>query len=72
MIDSLPTYSGLVTTIAVVVFGICYALAVIILIVNSRATKKQFSLSSIVVALVIAFSGSLLSLLALFVIFGNA
>jgi hypothetical protein len=69
--DAFPTYSDLVASVATTVFCVCYAIAIVVLVLKSRANDKPFTLSSVVVALLVAISGSALSFLALFLVFRN-
>jgi len=68
--DAFPSYSDLVMTVTTVVFCLCYAAATGALVLASRAGHTRFSLSSVVFALLAAFSASALSFFVLLAGFG--
>lgn len=71
-LDGFPTYAELVATIASVAFLISYGIAIAVLAARAHIKNQRFSFSEIVVALLVAFSGSALSFLVLLLVFRSA
>jgi hypothetical protein len=59
-----------VRTVATTVFFLCYAIATGVLALASRRNKTPFAVTSVVVALLAAFTGSALSFFVLLIAFG--
>ena len=56
--------------VATTAFLLCYAIATVVLALAARRNKTPFTVTSVVVALLTAFSGSALSFFVLLIAFG--